>query len=397
MHSTRQFVLFVLILGTLTALGPLTIDMYLPAFPAIGRDFAALPSTVELSLSVFLLGLALGQLFYGSIADRFGRKRPLYGGLVVYILTSIACVFVDSIEHLILLRFLQAVGMSAGMVISRTMVRDLFDHTDSARVFSLLMLVMGLAPILAPLAGGHIMIWFGWHAIFWVLSAAGLLCLCAVIFLLPETRHANPDVKLRRTFHVYRDILCDPSFLGFALTGGLAMAGLFVYITGSPFVYMHYFNITPQAYSWIFGLNAMGLIIVSQINARLVRHYAPDKILGGALIGLAVAGLWLMACGIFHLGLIPLTIGLFCFLALLGMIAPNAMATALLHQGGRAGSASALAGTLQFAFAALASTLLSFLHAQDPLPMTVIVGSCGVFAMLVYSLQKNQAAAKQPS
>lgn len=397
MHSTRQFILFVLILGTLTALGPLTIDMYLPAFPAIGADFKALPSTVELSLSVFLLGLALGQLFYGSIADRFGRKRPLYGGLVVYILTSIACVFVDSIEHLIILRFIQAVGMSAGMVISRTMVRDLFDHTDSARVFSLLMLVMGLAPILAPLAGGHIMIWFGWHAIFWVLSVAGSLCLCAVIFLLPETRHANRDVKLSRTFHVYRDILCDPSFLGFSLTGGLAMAGLFVYITGSPFVYMHYFNVTPQAYSWIFGLNAMGLIIVSQINARLVRYHAPDKILGNALIALAVAGLWLMLCGVFHLGLIPLTMGLFCFLALLGAIAPNAMATALLHQGGRAGSASALAGTLQFAFAALASTLLSFLHAQNPLPMTAIVGSCGILAMLIYTLQKNQAAAKQPS
>lgn len=396
MHTTRQFTLFVLILGTLTALGPLTIDMYLPAFPAISADFAALPSTVELSLSVFLLGLALGQLFYGSIADRFGRKRPLYGGLVVYILASIACVFVDTIEHLIILRFIQAVGMSAGMVIPRTMIRDLFDHKDSARVFSLLMLVMGVAPILAPLAGGYIVTWLNWHAIFWVLAGAGLLCLMAVIFLLPETRHANPDVKLRRTLHVYRDILWDRSFLGYALTGGLSLAGLFAYITGSPFTYMNYFQVSPQVYSWVFGLNALGLIAMSQVNARLVRHYAPEKILGGALIALACTGVWMIVCGVFQLGLIPLTMGLFTYLALIGLIAPNAMATALLHQGNRAGSASALAGTLQFAFAALASTLLSGLHAQSPLPMAVIVGCCGIAAMLVFIVQKNQAA-KHPS
>lgn len=397
MHSTRQFVLFVLILGTLTALGPLTIDMYLPAFPAIGKEFAALPSTVELSLSVFLLGLALGQLFYGSIADRFGRKRPLYGGLIVYILTSIACVFVDTIEHLIILRFFQAVGMSAGMVIPRTMVRDLFDHKDSARVFSLLMLVMGLAPILAPLAGGYIVTWSNWHMIFWVLAGAGFLCLLAVIFLLPETRHPNPEVRLRRTFHVYWDILCDKSFLFYALTGGLALAGLFAYITGSPFAYMHYFNVSPQTYSWIFGLNALGLIVMSQINARLVRHYSPERILGVAIIALACAGLWLMMCGVLHLGVIPLTLGLFSYLSLIGLIAPNAMATALLHQGGRAGSASALAGTLQFIFAALASTLLSFLQAKDTLPMTVIVGGCGIMAMLAFILPKTQAPAKLPS
>ena len=392
MHTTRQFTLFVLILGALTALGPLTIDMYLPAFPAIAKDFAALPSTVELSLSVFLLGLAMGQLFYGSITDRFGRKTPLYGGLAVYILASLACVFVDDVEHLIALRFLQALGMSAGMVIPRTMVRDLFDHSDSARVFSLLMLVMGVAPILAPLAGGYVVTWFNWHAIFWILSGAGFLSLLTVIFLLPETRHANPDVKLRRTFHVYWDLLCDKSFLGFALTGGLALAGLFAYITGSPFMFMNFFQVSPQVYGWIFGMNALGLIAMSQVNARLVRRFSPEKILGVSVIGLAVVGLWLMACGILHFGLIPVTIGLFCYLALIGVIAPNAMATALLHQGSRAGSASALAGTLQFAFAALASTLLSSLHAQTPLPVTVIVGSCGIIAMLVYAVQKNQAA-----
>ncbi len=392
MHTTRQFTLFVLILGALTALGPLTIDMYLPAFPAIAADFTALPSTVELSLSVFLLGLSIGQLFYGSITDRFGRKLPLYGGLIVYILASLACVFVDDIEHLIALRFIQALGMSAGMVIPRTMVRDLFDHNDSARVFSLLMLVMGVAPILAPLAGGYVVTWFNWHAIFWILSGAGFLCLLAAIFLLPETRHANPEVKLRRTFHVYWALLCDKTFLGYALTGGLALAGLFTYITGSPFMFMNFFQVSPQAYGWIFGLNALGLIAMSQVNARLVRRYSPEKILGVSVIALAVVGLWLIVCGLLHLGLIPITMGLFCYLALIGVIAPNAMATALLHQGGRAGSASALAGTLQFAFAALASTLLSSLHAQTPLPMTVIVGSCGMIAMLVYMVQKNQAA-----
>lgn len=386
-HTRKAFTILVLILGALTALAPLSIDMYLPAFSNMAAEFGAAPEKIQLSLSAFLIGMSFGQLLYGSVSDRFGRKKPLYVGLTVFVIASIACANVQDADHLVFWRFIQAVGMCAGGVIARAMVRDLFDVVGAARVFSLLMLVMGLAPILAPLAGGYVAEYNGWRAIFWILATCGVLCFLAVLRLLPETRPNDPSVKLSRSLHIYVDILRDPAFLRFALPGGLALAGMFTYIAGAPFIFIDLFGIAPDHFGWVFGTNAIGFIVISQINARLVQRYAPERLLKTGLYAATLFGGILTLCAYFGLGIMAIWPCLFLYVAAMGFIGPNAMSCAMASQGGRAGSASALAGMMQFLFAALASAVLSTMHPHDPLPMAMIVASCGTGALIFFLLQ----------
>lgn len=382
--NASRFYLLVVILASLTAFAPLSIDMYLPAFPQIAEDFAVPHGRVELSLATFFVGLSLGQLMYGTAADRFGRKLPLYVGLTIYSLASVFCAFSPNIEALIVLRFFQALGGCAGIVIARAMVRDLFEHRESARVFSLLMLVMGVAPILAPLIGGYVAVYFGWRAIFFVLAVFSAFSLASVFFFLPETREPNPDVHLSRTFSTYWNIFKDREFLGFTFAGGLAQAGMFAYITGSPFVFINLFGIRAESYGWIFGLNALGLIGCSQINGRLVRSFNPNQILRFSLPAITIFGLLLILAGIFALGFWAITVPLFLYIASLGMIFPNATAGALARQQEHAGAASALLGTLQYVLAAVSSGLVSYFNNGTALPMTALIGVCGIGAFLVF-------------
>lgn len=278
-HS-RQFYVFVLLLGALTAFGPLSIDMYLPAFPEMAAALGVPQGRIELSLASFFIGMALGQLVYGPVTDRFGRKKPLYAGLAIYVLASAACAQALSADSLIFFRFLQALGACAGIVVSRAMVRDLFDHREGAQVFSLLMLVMGVAPILAPLAGGYILLFAGWQAIFWSLTAISAVICVFVALYLPETRKPDPSVRFSRSFHTYRDILRDRDFLGYTLTAGFAQSGLFAYITGSSYVFIEYYGVAAHHFGWFFGANACGLIAASQVNAWLLRRsWHPDALL----------------------------------------------------------------------------------------------------------------------
>lgn len=387
-HQTanRPLALLVVILASLTAFAPLSIDMYLPSFPKIAEDFGVSVARVELSLAAFFIGLAFGQLLYGSATDRFGRKRPLYVGLSIYCIASFACAFAPSVETLIVLRFFQAIGACGGIVIARAMVRDLFDHGESARVFSLLMLVMGVAPILAPLIGGYVALFFGWHAIFAVVSVISALCLAAVYIYLPETREPDKTVRLSGTFGIYLNILKDKRFLGFTLTGGLAQAGMFAYITGSPFVFIELFGVPAEYYGWIFGSNAVGLIALSQINGRLVRSYDPTSILRFSISATAFFGLLLIIAGVFSFGFWGVVIPVFLFVASLGMVFPNSTAGALSEQSQNAGSASALLGSLQYALAATASSLVSFFNNGSSLAMTALVGVCGIAAFLTFYL-----------
>lgn len=374
--------LLVVILASLTAFAPLSIDMYLPAFPQIAADFGVAVARVELSLATFFIGLAIGQLLYGTLTDRFGRKKPLYAGLATYFLASLACAFAPNIESLIVLRFFQALGACAGIVIARAMVRDLFDHRESARVFSLQLLVMGLAPILAPLVGGYVTIYFGWHAIFAIVAGVGAICFAAVYFFLPETREPNPDVRMRDAFSVYARILTDRSFTGFALSSALAQAGMFAYITGSPYVFIELFGVPASNYGWIFGSNALGLIALSQLNGRLVKSFDPTAILKVVLTLTALFGLALIFAGVLNLGFWPVAIPIFLYVASLGMIAPNANAGALAGQSQNAGSASALIGTLQFTLAAIASAVVSSAGNGSTIPMTATIGVCGLAALV---------------
>ncbi|BBP85627.1 Bcr/CflA family drug resistance efflux transporter [Pseudomonas sp. Pc102] len=372
-----------LILGSLSAFGPMAIDFYLPSFPALALAFSTDVEHVQLSLASYFIGLAIGQLLYGPIADRFGRRLPLLVGVSLFTLASVACAMAPSLEWLIGARFVQALGGCAGMVVSRAVVRDLCDPIASAKVFSQLMLVMGLAPILAPLGGGLLLDLFGWPSIFFGLTLFSALVLTGVYLWLPETlTTCDERPPLRGALGQYKRLLGDGVFIGYALTGGLSMAGMFAYIAGSPFVFIELYGVPAEHYGWLFGGNALGFILVAQVNAWLMRFGGPAYwmrrvvwfYLGCALALLAVAhahteALW------------PLLVPLFGCIASLGIIIPNASASAMAGQGRHAGSASALMGSLQFSVAAGAAALVGVLHDGSAMPMAMVICLCGAGAV----------------
>jgi DHA1 family bicyclomycin/chloramphenicol resistance-like MFS transporter len=379
----------IVILGALTAFAPLSIDMYLPGLPTLERAFAAPAASVQLTVSAFLVGIAIGQAFYGPLSDRFGRKAPLYAGLALYIAASMACAHAPNVEAMIALRFLQATGGCAGIVIARAIVRDVVDGADAARAFSTLILVMGVAPILAPLLGGYVLRWFGWQAIFWALALFGLGCLVAVAVRVPETR--PPE---RRTaggvvsaLIVYARILADRRFLGYSLTSGLALAGMFVYITTSPHLFIDVFGLSTHAYGSLFGTNAAGFIAVSQLNRLLLRRFSMYRVLAwGVRLNLAAAVvLLLVAVGGFD-GLAAILVPLFVAIASLGILMPNAVAAALSGQAVHAGSASALIGTTQFVLGAAAGAIAAGLHSDSALAMAVAITGSSTAAFAAHSL-----------
>jgi len=383
-----------LILGALSAFGPLAIDMYLPSFPALARQFASDVERVQLSLAAYFIGLAIGQLVYGPLADRFGRRKPLLAGVLLFSLASLLCALAPSLEWLIAGRFVQALGGCAGMVVSRAVVRDLCDPIHSARVFSQLMLVMGLAPILAPLAGGLLLKTLGWPAIFVVLALFGLLCLLAVSLWLPETlaRHA-PAAPLRGALGQYGRLLADRVYLGYALTGGFAIAGMFAYIAGSPFIFIELYGVPAEHFGWLFGSNALGFILVAQLNAWLVARQGPVYWLHRAVwVYLLSALALLLVAWAQPTTLWPLLLPLFGCIACLGILLPNASASAMAGQGQRAGSASALLGSLQFTIAASAASLVAWLHDGTAQPLAWVIFACGCLA-LVFSLFTRRAEA----
>jgi DHA1 family bicyclomycin/chloramphenicol resistance-like MFS transporter len=369
--------------------------MYLPAFPGMANSLGTTLASVETSLASYFAGLSLGQLFYGPMADRFGRKIPLLLGLAIYALASIACAMAQSIEAVIAFRFMQALGACGGMVIPRAIVRDRFGHQESARIFSLLMLIMGVAPILAPLLGGYVSLNLGWRYIFWFLLLFSLLSIAGAGIFLPETHGSNPDYKMKGSFATFGRILRDREFLRFTLSGSIAQAGMFAYITGSPFVFIELFGIPADGFGWVFGMNALGLIAVSQLNARLLRVFSFEKILKVALCILAVAGTLLMIAGVSGAGLWAVMIPLFLYVATLGATFPNAAAGALASQGRHAGSASAMLGTLQMLAASMASFMLSSLHARSAAPLTVIVGVCGLTSLALFLVMKKPVSDAQ--
>jgi DHA1 family bicyclomycin/chloramphenicol resistance-like MFS transporter len=386
-----------IILGTLSAFGPLSIDMYLPGLPAIGREFGVETAAAQQSLSAFFIGLALGQAFYGPIADRVGRRMPLLFGCILYTIASLGCVFAPTIGSLIGLRFAQALGGCAGMVIARSVVRDLFDARESARIYSFLMLVMGLAPITAPLIGGQLLIFFGWRAIFVVLAAFGLLCVALVLFGLPETLppERRSTAGLGHALAAYGSLIRDRQFVGFALAGGFISAGMFVYIAGSPFVLIELYGVAPEHYGWIFGANALGLIAASQLNRRLLQRYNGETIMRAAIGTIVISGVVLVAVAVTGLGgLAGLLPPLFVCIAGYGLVAPNATAAAMAPYGAMAGSASALLGTLQFSVGAMAGILVGVLHNGTALPMAGMIAACAIAALLAFQTMAMRPVAQ---
>jgi len=388
----------VLILGALSAFGPLAIDFYLPAFPAMAQAFATDEKHIQATLAAYFLGLSIGQLAYGPVADRFGRRIPLLFGVALFTLASLACAYAPNLDTLIVARFVQALGGCAGMVLSRAIVSDKCDPVASAKVFSQLMLVMGLAPILAPMLGGVLVNVAGWQSIFLTLSLFSAACLVAVGLGLPESLPAHmPRQPLSGALRQYLRLLADRVFVGHALTGGIAIAGMFAYIAGSPFVFIKLYGVPAEHYGWLFGTNAAGFILVAQINARLLAKRGPAFLLVRAVWLYLAAGLVLLGVAALRPAhLWPLLVPLFVCISSLGCIIPNASACAMSGQGARAGSASALMGCLQFSVAAGAAALVGLLHDGSAVPMTLVVSLCGALvvsvALLTHRLQARRPA-----
>jgi DHA1 family bicyclomycin/chloramphenicol resistance-like MFS transporter len=387
-HETPSIALpsrVVLLLGAMIGLGPLSIDMYLPSFPTIEREFGAASGSLQLTLATYFVGLALGQAFYGPISDRFGRKPPLYFGLSLFLLAALGCALSTTVTQLATFRLLQGLGGCAAMVVTMAIIRDCATGAAAAKLFSRLILVMGIAPIVAPLGGGWLLTQFGWRAIFFLLAIAGTLALVGVHLLLKETRdpaHVVP-LSVPSVLRSYGQLLMDRSFVGYALVGAMAITGMFAYIAGSPFVLIEVYGVKAQNFGWFFGANAAGFILGSQLNGRLVGRFGATHVLHRAVLIPAVAGLALAACALFGwMPLIVLSVGFFVYVGSLGYISPNSMASALAKQGHRAGTAAALSGSVQFVFATIVGVIMSVWHDGTAWPLACVMAVCGVSALV---------------
>ena len=360
--------------------------MYLPALPVLGTEFGASAGHVQLSVASFFLGLAVGQGFYGPLSDRFGRTRPLYAGLLIFVLASIGCALAPSVDFLIVVRFFQALGACSGQVIARAVVRDLFQPREAVQVYSLLVLVMGVSPVLAPLLGGQILQWFPWRTIFWVLATLGAMGLAGSLVRLKETHRGERRPLLFGTvMRTYADLVRDRAFAGYVLTGGLAMAGMFAYIVGSPYVFIEHFHVTTERFGLFFGINALGLVLAAQLNARLVRRFASDAIIRRVLFIQVTSGMLLLA-GVWtgFLQLYGVATLLFIYVSSVGCLFPNITAMAMAPHGAIAGSASALIGVIQFSLAAGSASLVGTVRSDAALPVAVLIGICSVSAAILY-------------
>ncbi|WP_327259348.1 multidrug effflux MFS transporter [Streptomyces sp. NBC_01240] len=388
--ARRTGLLVTLVLGGLTALPPLSMDMYLPALPAVTESLHAPAATVQLTLTACLTGMALGQVVVGPMSDRWGRRRPLLLGMIIYVVATAICVFAPTTELLIGFRLLQGLAGAAGIVIARAVVRDMYDGVEMARFFSTLMLISGVAPVVAPLIGGQVLRFTDWRGIFAVLTVVGALLTLVVRKWLHETlppqdRHTGGIGDALRTM---RGLLADRIFAGYMIAGSLAFAALFAYVSASPFVVQEIYGASPQTFSLLFGVNSVGLIIVGQINGKvLVGRISLDKALafGLSVIVLAAAALLLMTTGVFgDVGLVPVAAGLFVLMSAMGLAMPNTNAQALMRTKHAAGSASALLGTSSFLIGAVASPLVGIAGEGTAVPMAVVQLVCAVGAMACF-------------
>lgn len=377
-----------IILGSLSAFGPLSIDMYLPSLPKLTADLHTTASLTQLTLTAFLLGLALGQLVVGPLSDVKGRRSPLLISLVVYAASSIMCVFAPSIGVLIALRFIQGVSGAAGIVLSRAIVRDLYSGTELTKFFSLLMLINGAAPILAPIIGGQLLRIFPWRGVFVVLFVVGLIMLVAVYFGLPETlpKHRRATGGIRQTFSTFGRLLKDRVFMGYTIAQGLVSAAMFGYISGSPFVMQEVFGVSPQMYSLIFAINGIGIIAASQMTGRMAGRVPEEKLLVFGLGLAAVASVILLLDIQYIQQLFSVLIPLFFVVAAVGIVGTTSFPLAMKEQGDSAGSASALLGLLPFVLGAACAPLVGIGGSHTAVPMGVVIAIADVCAIGCYYL-----------
>ena len=380
----------VVLLGVLTAFPPMSLDLYLPGMPTIAASFGVPPDGAQATMASFLAGLAIGQFFYGPASDRWGRRTPILFGAIVYVAASAACAMAPSLAALTAARFVQALGGCAGGVVARAVVRDRFDYRESARVLSLLMLIMGCAPIVAPLVGGLILQFSGWRGIFWLLVGFGTLAAAWAFLALPESRSAETAAKARseHPIRAYLALLSNRQLMGFTLAQALNGGALFSYMSASPGLLISTYGIRPDHFGWLFGVNAAGLIGMSQINRRLLRRRTPEQIvLLVRPLSLVFALILVVTAFTGFGGLIGVVIPLFFCISTLGAMSPNTTAASFNIDPQRAGSISALIGGSSFGVGALCSAVFSNIHTGGPRPLAVVILLCFVLsAVCLYTL-----------
>jgi DHA1 family bicyclomycin/chloramphenicol resistance-like MFS transporter len=370
--NRKQRTILILVLGSLTAVGPFSIDMYLPGFPAIARDLQTDIAQVALSLTSYFIGISIGQLAYGPLLDRYGRRKPLIAGLLIYIAAAIGCGLSPTIPWLVAQRFLLALGGSVGIVAARAIVRDLFPVREVAKIFSTLMLVMSVSPIIAPSVGAFVADSFSWRYIFVILAAIVTLVLVAVVRFLPESRPADGSVSLRplNLTRRYLGVFKEPAFVLYGIASAAASAGLFAYISDSPFVFMKLFGLSEQGYGVVFSMSACGVIGGTQVNRLWLRARTSREIAMTSVVLQCVVAVLLVAGVLVGAGPVVVIVLLFCYLAGIGFISPNTTALAIEPFASHAGTASALLGGMQMTAGAIASALVSWFHTGTAVPMT---------------------------
>lgn len=383
---TPRRLTLILILGSLAALGPLSIDMYLPAFPDMSRSFDASASLIQLSLTACMLGMALGQLIVGPLSDVRGRKRPLMVALLAYLLASLACAMAPTIEVLIALRFIQGAAGASGIVISRAIVRDLFDGPELTRFFAALSLVNGTAPILAPVIGGQLLRFGDWHFVFYLLAILSTMMLLAVALRLPETLPLDRRVEgnLTTTLKTFGRLLTDRVFIGYAFAQAFVMGAMFAYISGSPFVLQNIYGASPQQFSFLFGLNGIGIILAAQIAGRLAGRVDSERLMRISLTIVASASILLFLALTLTNQLIFVMIPLFFVVSSVGLISTLGFTLAMQNYGTTAGSASALLGLLPMLVGSLVSPLVGIMGEQSAVPMGIIIMTLDCLALILY-------------
>jgi DHA1 family bicyclomycin/chloramphenicol resistance-like MFS transporter len=387
-----------LVLGTLSAIAPFSVDMYLPGFPAIARDLRTEVAYVGLTLTSYFIGLSMGQLMFGPVLDRYGRKRPLMVGLLVYILAALGCAFSPSIHYLIGLRLFLAMGCCVGMVGGSSIIRDLFSGREVARALSMMMTIFGVAPIIAPTIGGLIVTTLGWRFIFGVLALMGAFVLVAIKQVLPETKEADPSISLRpkNVMLIYLKVFREYQFVIYILAGSTGSAALFSYITSSPFVYINLFGFTATQFGWIFGVNALSMVVGNQINRVLLRKYDSARILPVITALQSATGILLLTGSLMgfltKIGFVGLmAFFLFCF----GFINPNSAALALQPFSRNVGSASAIMGSTIMISGALASGLVSYFHSGTAVPMALMMTICPSVGFILVTIGQQFVRAHQ--
>ena len=392
-HSSFKIVF---ILGLLAMLMPLSIDMYLPALPVISAQFGVPAGSAQMTLSTYILGFALGQLFYGPMADSLGRKPVILGGTLIFAAAAVACALAQSIDQLIVMRFFHGLAAAAASVVINALMRDIYPKEEFSRMMSFVMLVTTIAPLVAPMAGGAVLVWFSWHAIFWILALAALLASAMIFFFIDETL----AVERRQKFHIrttmgnFASLFRHKRVLSYMLASGFSFAGMFSFLSAGPFVYIELNHVSPQHFGYYFALNIVFLFIMTIINSRFVRRIGALNMFRAGLWIQFVIAIWLVVSAFLGVGFWALVVGVAVFVGCVSMISSNAMAVILDEFPHMAGTASSLAGTFRFGIGAVVGALLSMATFNTAWPMLWAMAFCATSSILfcLYASRPRKAA-----